>query len=144
MKRKILFGKNRGMRLAILALTALTLFGASSYSPSAATAWKISSVELAGASGVNNVAFAFDRYVLIAPYASSKPVEDNNDLSQLDNCFLYLIDTKKPSEQPKRVKLTTNNSPNSSGKVIYYPSRVLFDADSSTVFVRGTRFEEQG
>lgn len=144
MKRKKLFSKGRIIRSAVLTLTVATLLAASSYSPSAATSWKISSVELPGASGVNNnVAFAFNRYVLIAPYAPSKHVEDNGDLSQLDNCFLYLIDTKKPSDEPKRVRLATNNSADAPGKVVYYPSRVLFDADSSTVFIRGTRFEEK-
>lgn len=144
MKRQRMFSKNRSTRLAILAITLITLLGVNSYSPLAATSWKISSVELAGASGVNNnVALAYDRYVLVAPYAPSKPVADNHDLSQLDNCFLYLIDTKKPSEGPQKVKLTTNDSAESPGKVVYYPSRVLFDADSSTVFVRGTRFEER-
>jgi hypothetical protein len=145
MKRKKLFSKGKIMRAAILTLTVSTLLAASSYSPFAATSWKIASVELPGASGVNNnVAFAFNRYVLVAPYAPSKHVEDNGDLSQLDNCFLYLIDTKKPSDEPKRVKLATNNSPDAPGKIVYYPSRVLFDADSSTVFIRGTRFADKG
>jgi hypothetical protein len=144
MKRQRLFSKGRSMRFAILAMTLATLLGVNSYTPHAATPWKISSVEMPGASGVsNNVAFAFDRYVLIAPYAPSKPVEDNLDRSQLDNCFLHLIDTKKPSEGAAKVRLAASDSKGSEGKVVYYPSRVWFDPDSSTVFVRGTRYEEK-
>jgi hypothetical protein len=144
MKRQRLFSKNRRTKLAILAITLATLLGVNTYSPLAATPWKVASVDLPGASGVsNNVALAYDRYVMIAPYASSKAVEDNHDLSQLDNCYVYLIDTKKPSEGPQRVKLAANDSTDSLGKVVFYPSRVLFDSDSSTVFVRGTRYEER-
>src|ERR1044071_7023511 len=95
-----LLGKKRSRRITVLAIVLALLMGAGTYSPLAATPWKISSVELPGVSGAtNNVAFAYDRYVLIAPYAPSKPVEDNNDLSQLDNRFIYLVDTKKPSER---------------------------------------------
>lgn len=144
MKRQRMFSKGRSMRFAILAMTLATLLGVNSYSPLAASPWKISSVALPGASGVsNNVAFAFDRYVLIAPYAPSNPVEDTLDRSQLDNCFLHLIDTKKPSEGAAKVKLAASDSKDSQGKVVYYPSRVWFDPDSSTVFIRGTRFEER-
>ena len=142
MKRHKLIGKSRIMRIAAIAITLASLLGAGSYTPLAATSWKVASVELPGVTGMNNnVAFAYDRYVLIAPYAPSKPVEDNDDVSQLDNCFLYLIDTKKPSEGAQKVKLTANDVADSQGKIVYYPSRVLFDADTSTVFVRGTRFE---
>jgi hypothetical protein len=142
MKRQKLFSKS--IRISILAITLAALFGVSTYTPLAATSWKVASVDLPGATGMNNnVALAYDRYVLIAPYAPSKPVEDNNDLSQLDNCFLYLIDTKKPTEGAQKVKLTANDVADAQGKIVYYPSRVLFDADSSTVFVRGTRYEEK-
>lgn len=139
MKRQLSTRKSRSIRLTVLAVTVAALLAANSYSPLAATPWKISSVELAGVSGVNNnLAFAFDRYVLIAPYAPSKPVEDNLDPSQLDNSFINLIDTKKPSDGLVKQKLA-----DAQGKTVYYPSRLLFDPDSSTVFVRGTRFEEK-
>jgi hypothetical protein len=132
------------MRITILAIVLAILMGAGTYSPLAATPWKISSVELPGVTGVtNNVAFAYDRYVLIAPYAPTKPVEDNNDLSQLDNSFIYLVDTKKPSEGAQSFELKSYDPTDTQRKTVYYPSRILFDAESSTVFVRGTRFVEE-
>jgi hypothetical protein len=135
---------SRSKRVALLAITLATMMCISSYSLLAASAWKVSSVELTGLSGVtNNVAFAYDRYVLVAPYAPSKTVEDNLDLSQLDNSFLYLIDTKKPSEGIQKVELKSYDSTDTARKTVYYPSRVMFDSETSTVYLRGTRFEQK-
>src|SRR5215216_933089 len=138
------FSKSRSKRITVLVISLAILMVASTYSPLAATPWKISSVELAGATGVtNNVAFAYDRYVLIAPYAPTNPVEDNNDVKQLNNCFMYLIDTKKPAEGVQSFELKSYDATDTQRKTVYYPSKVLFDPDSSTVYVRGTRFEEK-
>src|SRR5215213_8307803 len=58
---------------------------------------KIDSVELCGLTGsANNMAFVFDRYVIVAPYAPKAPVSDDSALEDFDNHFLYLVDTKRP------------------------------------------------
>ena len=56
----------------------------------------------------------------------------------LDNHFLYLFDTKKPFASPVSISLQTL----SSGKTVFYPTKVLFDPNSQIVYVRGTRFVE--
>jgi hypothetical protein len=103
----------------------------------------MSYVELAGANGgQNNVVFAFDRYLLIAPYAPTGIVQENGDLSQLDNHHLYIVDTKKPG-----VVLTkdlTVGAGSDSPRTVYYPTKLAFDPTTQTAFVRGTRFEQKG
>ncbi|HET9532896.1 MAG TPA: hypothetical protein VFQ92_21255, partial [Blastocatellia bacterium] len=96
---------------------------------------KIQSVEMPGLTGAaNNVIYIDDRYVLAAPYAPSnieaEEPEDGLDLEKLDNHYLYLIDTKKPNNKLNPADL----------KTCYFPSRVLYDAATRTVFVRGTEF----
>ena len=136
---KIVFGMHKSMRLAIIALALIGMLGMPSASSLASSTWKVSEVTLPGVNGEsNNVAFAFDRYVLVAPYAPSKPIAEDADLSALDNHFLYLFDTKKPFANPISISLQTL----SSGKTVFYPTKVLFDAKSQIVYVRGTRFIE--
>jgi hypothetical protein len=102
---------------------------------------KGSRIELPGISGLgNNVGFAFNRYVLCAPYAPTNTVEDDGTIKSLDNHYLYLLDTKKPGSEPIQVDLTWFDPGDSGTNHVFYPTRVLFDPHSSTVFVRGTRF----
>src|ERR1044071_10100104 len=92
------FGLHKGMRLAIIALALTGMLGMPSVSSLASGSWKVSEVPLSGVNGEsNNIAFAFDRYALVAPYAPSKTVDENSDISELDNHFIYLVDTKKPA-----------------------------------------------
>jgi hypothetical protein len=129
------------VRLVVVAALLGSVFSFGSYSPQAAGI-NMSYVELAGANGgQNNVVFAFERYVLIAPYAPEKPVEENGDLTQLDNHFLYLIDTKKPGIVLKKdlTAFASSDSP----RTIYYPTKLTFDPATQFVFVRGTRFEQK-
>ncbi|MFY9607144.1 MAG: hypothetical protein WAU45_00855 [Blastocatellia bacterium] len=134
-------GVNSLTRLGIAATVLISLFSFASYSPRA-DAVETSYVELAGANGrQNNVVFAFDRYVLIAPYAPTGIIQENGDLSQLDNHYLYIIDTKKPG-----VVLTkdlTARASSDSPSTIYYPTKLAFDPTTQTAFVRGTRFEQE-
>lgn len=128
-------------RLGVAAAVLMGLFSFASYSPKA-DALKMSYVELAGANGgQNNVVFAFDRYVLIAPYAPTGPVEENGDLNQLDNHYLYVVDTKKPGVVVTKDLSTFASS--DSPRTVYYPTKLAFDATTQTAFVRGTRFEKQ-
>jgi hypothetical protein len=102
----------------------------------------MSYVELAGANGgQNNVVFAFDRYLLLAPFAPTGVIQENGDLSQLDNHYLYVIDTKKPGIVLTK-DLAVGESSDSS-RTIYYPTKLAFDATTQTAFVRGTRFEQK-
>ncbi|HEX5731426.1 MAG TPA: hypothetical protein VF131_01225 [Blastocatellia bacterium] len=90
-------------------------------------------VTLPGVHGAsNNTAYAFDRYVIVAPFAPTQDVGDGSDLSKFDNHKLYLFDTKKPENPPLICDL----------KVCYFPTRVIFDPNTQNVYVRGTEFVE--
>src|SRR6185369_4932041 len=141
---KRMFRKNRTVRLATLFLALSAMIGMPSNSSLAAAPWKVSSVVLPGVNGgSNNVAFAFDRYVLVAPYAPLNPIDENSDLKQLDNHFVYLIDTKKPSDGALPISIEGFDPSGNGSKTVFYPTRVLFDPIGRIVYVRGTRFEKQ-
>jgi hypothetical protein len=136
-----LFNRLRQLRIVVVLLALLLAYGAVSYSPRAAT-FPTYSVDLGGVTGsTNNTVLAYGRYVLVAPFWPSKGVdaEGELDLTQLDNYFIYVIDTKKPNSKPFAKELTTANG----AKTIYFPTRVQFDPQSNNVYVRGTRFEEK-
>jgi len=102
-------------------------------------------VSLGGVTGAaNNTSLAYGRYVLVAPFWPSTGLADNGDLdfSQLDNNYLYVIDTKKPDAPALTKKLSAADSIAGTSRTVYFPSRVIFDQTSSNVYVRGTRFEE--
>lgn len=145
MNKRGLLNRMRKMRIVVVLLALLLTYGTVNYSLRAANPIQVYSVNLGGVTGAtNNTVLAFGRYVLIAPFWPSKGVAENGelDLDQLDNRYLYAIDTKKPGSDPLRLDLTAAISQKGITKTIYFPTRVLFDADSSTVYVRGTRFEE--
>jgi len=133
------------MRLVIVLLALLLAYGAVSYAPRAATSLDTYSVGMGGVTGVvNNTVLAYGRFVLTAPFWPSKGVAENGeiDLTQLDNSFLYLIDTKKPASKPLAKALTSADA-KLGDRTVYFPSRVVFDPQSKYVYVRGTRFEEK-
>jgi len=133
------------MRILVVLLALLLTYGTVSYTLRAANPIQVYAINLGGVTGAtNNTVLAYGRYILIAPFWPSSGVAENGDLdlSQLDNKYLYIIDTKKPSNEPLRLNLTSDVSQKGTVKTIYFPTKVLFDAASSTVYVRGTRFEE--
>jgi hypothetical protein len=134
------------MRLLVVLLTLVLAYGAISYSPRASTV-PVYSIDLGGITGTtNNTTLAYGRFVLAAPFWPTKGVASNGDLdlTQLDNHFLKVIDTKKPSSSPVLSKdLTPYGSKAEDGGSIYFPSKVVFDSDSSNVYVRGTKFVQQ-
>lgn len=141
-----LFERMRSMRIIVVFLALLLAYGAVSYAPRAATSLPTYSIPLAGVTGTtNNTVLAFDRFVLVAPFWPSKGVAENGelDLQQLDNSFIYVIDTKKPNSTPIAKELTARDSKLGVSKTVYFPSKVVFDPQSSNVYVRGTRFEEK-
>ncbi|HMG33881.1 MAG TPA: hypothetical protein VKM94_08085 [Blastocatellia bacterium] len=122
---------------------ALLLFSTLVPSPFAANTSSVKSVvvELPGVTGLgNNTAFAFNRFVLVAPYAPKGVVQDDGDLSQLDNRFLYVLDTKKSNGNPVQVELKFFDPNDSPASRIYYPSKIAFEPTTSTLFIRGTKF----
>ncbi|HVF91907.1 MAG TPA: hypothetical protein VNH22_17710, partial [Blastocatellia bacterium] len=92
---------------------------------------RIDSVELDGLTGTaNNMAFVFDRYVIVAPYAPKSPVTEESALEDFDNHFLYLVDTKRPELGIQKTDIKC-----------YYPTRLIYDPETGVAFVRGTRYE---
>jgi hypothetical protein len=141
-----LFKRMRRMRIVIVLIALLLAYGAVSFSPRAATTLPVVSVGLGGITGTtNNTVLAYGRYILVAPFWPSKGVAENGDLelSELDNSFIYVIDTKKPNGKALSKQLITGDGSGGLGKTVYFPTRVVFDPDSSNVYVRGTRFEEK-
>jgi hypothetical protein len=141
-----LFKRMRHMRIVIVLLVLLLAYGAVSYSPRAATSLPTFSVGLGGVTGTtNNTVLAYGRFVLVAPFWPSKGVAENGelDLTQLDNSFIYVIDTKKPNAKPLSKELAAWDSTLTSAKTVYFPTKVVFDPHSNNVYVRGTRFEEK-
>jgi len=141
-----LLEKMRSMRIVVVFLVLLLSYGLVSFSPLADSELKVFSVDLGGVTGgANNMELVFGRYVLIAPFAPSKGVteEGDLDLEQIDNDLIYLVDTKKPNAPTISKELKVWDSMSGTFKKIFYPSRVMFDPGSSSVYVRGTKFEEK-
>lgn len=145
MKKRGLLNAMRKMRILVVLLALLLTYGTVTYSLRAANPIQVYAINLGGVTGAtNNTVLAYGRYILIAPFWPSSGVAENGDLDldQLDNRFLYVIDTKKPNNEPLKLNLTSDVSQKGIVKTIYFPTKVLFDAVSSTVYVRGTRFEQ--
>lgn len=141
-----LFKGMRSMRIVVVLMALILAYGAVSFSPRAATSLPTYSVELGGVTGAaNNTVLAYGRFVLVAPFWPSKGIAENGDLdlAQLDNSFIYVIDTKKPASKPLSLELSAFDSKLGAAKKIFFPSRAVFDPQSKNLYVRGTRFEEQ-
>ena len=146
MNTRGMFNQMRSMRIIIVLLALLLVYGTVSYSPRAATSLPTYSVPLGGVTGTtNNTVLAFGRYVLVAPFWPSKGVAEDGelDIPHLDNSSIYVIDTKKPNSAPISKELTAWDSKLGAAKTVYFPTRVAFDPQSRNVFVRGTRFQFQ-
>jgi len=133
--------KQTGVRM----ITALVITGflltMSVQSPLAANAVRSTRIALGGVTGLgNNVAFAFNRYVLVAPYAPNITVTDATTLGELDNHFLYILDTKKSNGAPAAIDLQWFDPNDSEFNRLYYPTKLYFEPIGSNVFIRGTRF----
>jgi hypothetical protein len=134
------------IRIVVVLLALLLVYGTLNYSLRAASSLPTYSVPLGGVTGAtNNTVLAFGRYILVAPFWPSKGVAENGDLdiSQLDNNLLYVLDTKKPNSEPLSKVLTAWDSKRGIDKTVYFPTRLVFDPQTSNVYVRGTRFEER-
>jgi len=141
-----LFKRMRRMRIVVVLLALLLAYGSLAYSPRAATTLPVVSIGLGGVTGTtNNTVLAHGRFVLVAPFWPSKGVSENGelDLAELDNSFIYVIDTKRPSAKPLSKQLTSWDSALGVARTVYFPTRLAFDPQSSNLYVRGTRFEEK-
>lgn len=132
-------GKTRNAaRLSVMLIALMLLGGFLAGSPQAAQSWKMTSVDMAGIDGANNnVAVLDERTFLVAPYAPSKQPGYDTDLGALDNHFAYFIDLKRPAADPPSTAIETATGE----KKVYYPTKVIFDDNGQTLYVRGTRFE---
>jgi hypothetical protein len=124
------------VRLVVILIALILPGGILVSSPQAAQPWKSATVDLAGANAENNnMAFAYDRFILVAPYAPTKVPSAPDAVDQLDNYSIYLIDSKKPLDNVKSHTLET-----ASGDRLFYPTKLVYDESSHTVYVRGTHF----
>jgi hypothetical protein len=124
--------KNGKMRLVAAVLFMAALFLAPSHTLLGKSGMKVETVELPGVSGaLNNVAFAFERYVMVAPHMPEGVAKDEYDVAALTNHSLLLFDTKKPEAAPEVADL----------KPLYFPTKVMFDTTTQTAFVRGTVYK---
>ena len=132
-------GKTRNAaRLGVMLIALMLLGGVLVSSPQAAQSWKVTSVPLMGADGANNnTAFVNDRYIIVAPYAPSKVPTFDTAVEQLDNYNIYLVDSKRPTLAQSRPIETPDGL-----KRMFYPTKLVYDEGSRTVYVRGTRFEQ--
>lgn len=145
MNNRGLFKRMRRLRMVTALLVLLLAYGSATFSPMASTGLPVGSIDLGGVTGAtNNTVLAFGRYLLVAPFWPTKGVSESGELelSELDNSFIYVIDTKKPNLPPVAKKLSNGEAQNA--KTIYFPSKLIFDSQSNNVYVRGTRFEEKG
>jgi hypothetical protein len=85
--------------------------------------------EVAGITDHNNVVFAFDRYILTAPFAPAKPITETTRLADLENNRLLIFDAKKIQTEPQVISLGD----------CYFPTKVFFDEESRMVFIKGTQ-----
>lgn len=132
-------GKTRNAaRVGVMLIALLLLSGLMASTPQAGQPWKVASVEMVGVdSAYNNVIVLDDRTFLVAPYAPSKQPGHDADLEALDNHFINFVDLKRPSAEPLKKSIETP----SGDKKVYYPTKVIFDDNGQTIYVRGTRFE---
>jgi hypothetical protein len=132
-------GKTRNVaRLGVMLIALMLLGGLLVSSPQAAQPWKVTSVPITGADGANNnTAFVNDRYIIVAPYAPSKVPTFDSAVEQLDNYNIYLVDSKRPTLAQSHPIETPGGD-----KRLFYPTKLIYDEDSRTVYVRGTRFEQ--
>src|SRR5215813_6653472 len=124
MNMRGLFKAIQSMRIVVVLLALLLVYGTVSYSLRAASSIPIYSVPLGGVTGAtNNTVLAYGRFLLVAPYWPSQGVADNGDLdiSALDNNIIYVLDTKKPDSTPIFKELTALDSRLDSAKTVYFP-----------------------
>ena len=134
MKYLRLFSKSRSLRLSTAILLVAALYSAATFSLIAETSLKLTEVSVPGADGsLNNTLFVFDRYLIVAPFAPSVDINEDADLSEYDNHFVRLIDTKKPDRDILSADLQA-----------YYPSKILYDPVKANVFIRGTEYDYIG
>jgi hypothetical protein len=131
MKKENRSNKVSKVQAAICSLLLILCFTIPSYSWVDNSAFKSEYQVLSGVSADNNVAFAFGRYVLIAPYGPSKPVTETTSKEELDNDRIYVLDAKKVNSEPGIYNLGC-----------YYPTKVYFDPETQNAFVKGTEIIE--
>jgi hypothetical protein len=133
MNKQNVWLKNRIGRGGLLALLLIFCLTVPSYSRVDSSVFQSDAKELPGLTGQNNVQFAFGRYILTAPYAPTFEVNANTKLKDLDNNQLFVFDSKKVSNEPLVFNLGD----------CYYPTKVIFDENSNTVFIRCTQIIEK-
>ena len=73
--------KNKTVRIAIVAMTLMAMFVLPYPSSKAASSWKVFAIPMLGLDGAsNNIAFAYDRFAIVAPYAPTKTADQIHDL----------------------------------------------------------------
>src|SRR5262249_7147464 len=119
MKQSSQFRRRKWSILLMVAVLVMAIV-VPAYSISSEPAFQITSINIPGLAGTeNNFQFAYERFALLAPYAQSQTVTEDTRLADLDNHYLYVIDSKK-LKNPLRADLGN----------CYYPTRAYFEPNS--------------
>src|SRR5262249_55470791 len=95
-----------------------------------------------GLASSNNIKFAANgKFLVTAPFEPSTATRlgDALPFGELDNDHLLVVNIQDPSAAPVRLDLIDRQ-----GNRYYYPSNVLYDAPTNSVFVRVTRIDRDG
>jgi hypothetical protein len=126
---------------AVVVVLALSV-GRTSYSDSEPAAMQPVTVSVPGLSPSNNVKFAANgRFVLTAPFEPSTATKLDQvvDWAELDNSRVISLNAQDSGAEPVQLDLVDGQ-----GNRYFYPSNVLFDAATGTVFVKATRIGPDG
>jgi len=126
---------------AVVVVLALSV-GRTSYSDSEPAAMQPVTISVPGLSPSNNVKFAANgRFVLTAPFEPSTATKLDQvvDWAELDNSRVISLNAQDSGAAPVQLDLVDGQ-----GNRYFYPSNVLFDAATGTVFVRATRIGPDG
>ncbi len=128
------FTSNSSFRIVSVVVLIIAFCGVASYTLFAETSVKVERIEMPGADGeANNALVVFDRYVIVTPFAPSKSPSEDAPLSEYDNHYVQLIDTKKPDSEVLRADLGN----------CYFPSKVIYDPAIGNLYVRGIQYSEE-
>jgi hypothetical protein len=130
-----LANNQRPFGFVALAVVLTLTVGRTSYSDSEPSAVQPVTVSVQGLSSNNNIKFAANgRFVLTAPFEPSTATRLDQVEAELDNDHVISLNAQDQGAKPVQLNLIDGQ-----GNRYFYPSNLLFDAATGTVFVRATK-----